>query len=735
MKLNWYYRTLLSYTPIFFVIISSLIFVFFATLSSSSRNEYRETNKAILQQVIQTTDANLQLIERNLSQKMYTGGLLQSFFADTPKHVYDYYLIQQDMLEFSASFSFDNSIYLYNAGTGEFLTTAGKYTEKTFSDAAFFNMANQEPGLQGWSNPREYKEPGQYHPEQVVSIFKYYPYPSDKQGAVVLNVSVKSILGELNRLNHDGKPITLFGDNNQPFQTEGTSKGKSIFAQSPYTGWQYYSESVHEGKFSLLSLFSNIWMIFGFAVIVLAIFWFTLVTHFNYKPIQTIAGKINPYIARRSEGLGIKTSKNELHLIEGAIDHLLEKTVDYDHLHSERQHQRLRSFYYDVLTGSRTVSDEEWARQMTGFGLPHFYEQLGVIVFEIDHYSRFKVQYSSSDQYLLKYIIENAFRELAEQRQLFNWQVWIQPHQLAAVVHWTAEDGQDPLQLICEEYRDWITTNLELTVSSGIGEQADSISLIEKSYRSARLNVSHKAIFGTNSIIYPAMIKRSSVIKRFNWHQAIQEMIHFYRMNDPQWSDHLYGIFEGMRQSLLTVTNISDFLQQLTNLLDKEAGDQSADLQQRWREVYKEELIQIAATVETIDGLESQLPLVLSRLSEELERDRSSRSNHSIAMRIKAYIDQHYADPNLSLNQVSDLFGISPKNVSCFFKEELDMKFIDYLLKVRFDHAKKMLVETEEPIQQIAESVGYNHVISFHRAFKKLYDLPPGEYRNVYRSS
>lgn len=734
MKLNWYYRTLLSYTPIFFVIVSSLIFVFFATLSSSSRNEYRETNKAILQQVVQITDANLQLIERNLSKKMFTGGLFQSFFTDTPKKVYEYYLIQKDLLELSSTFPFSNSIYLYNAKTGEFLTTSGKYNERTFGDSAFFNIANLEPGLQGWTNPREFRESDQHHPEQVVSIFKYFPYPSDKQGAVVLNVSVKSILDELGRLNPQNSPIVLLDPSNQPFESDSSSKGKSIFVQSDYTGWQYYSESVHEGKFTLLSLFSNIWMIFGLAVIVLAIVWFTVVTHSNYKPIQTIAGKINPYIARRSEGLGIKASGNELHLIEGAIDHLLEKTVDYDHLHSERQHQRLRSFYYDVLTGSRTVNDEEWARQLDGFGLPYSYDRLGVIVFEIDHYVRFKEQYSSSDQYLLKYIVENAFRELVEQRKLCNWQVWVQPHQLAAVVHCAAGIGQEQLQHICEEYRDWITTHLELTLSSGIGELAESISRIEKSYRSAKLHVSHKAAFGTNAVIYPAMVKKPDGMKRFNWYQAMQETLHFFKLNDPQWTAGLDGMLEGMRHSLLTGTDLSDFFHQLAHLLDRDMSEQSAELQQRWRELYREELLQLALTIETIDELARQLPPVLSRLYEELTQDRSSRSNHSLAMQMKAYIDQHYDDPNLSLNQVSDLFGVSPKNVSSIFKEELDIKFIDYLLKVRFDHAKRLLLETEEPIQQIAESVGYVHVISFHRAFKKLFDLPPGEYRNVYRS-
>ncbi len=61
-------------------------------------------------------------------------------------------------------------------------------------------------------------------------------------------------------------------------------------------------------------------------------------------------------------------------------------------------------------------------------------------------------------------------------------------------------------------------------------------------------------------------------------------------------------------------------------------------------------------------------------------------------------------------------------------------KFIDYVLKVRMLKAKQLLVETDAPIQVIAEQVGYPNVISFYRAFKKVQDIPPGEYRNMFRT-
>jgi two-component system response regulator YesN len=736
MKMNWYYRMLLSYAPIFFIIISSLIFVFFTTLSSSSKSKYTETNEAILQQMVQYTDANLQLIERNIVRLLYQDGILHSFFTDSPKTIYDYYIIQRSLLEFSETLPFANSIYVYNPNADEFLTDAKRHSLDTFGDREFFLSAFNDSELAVWTSPRNLLQSEFDRNERVVSLLKYYPYPSDKQGAVVVNVNVKSIMEDLNQLNKNKQgSIVIVDDNNQPFLTAAESfKRKPLFAVSSYTGWQFYSDSIDENDFTLLSLFSNLWILFGLAIIVLAIVWFTIITHINYKPIQTIMGKISPYTIRKGEGLSKKSTSNELKLIEDAIDHLLVKTVDYDHLHNERKLLRQRSLYYDLLMGYRTINDAQWEKEMESFGLPHIYERLGVIVVEIDRYTQFMEKYSTSDQYLLKYIVENTFRELAEQKKIFIWHAWVQPHQIAMVIHLELHSETDILQQIGEEYRSWINNHLELTLSIGIGKVIHSITHIEESYRNASLNVSYKAVFGTDSIIDNLLASTKVDSDKLNWYQPLLETAHFYRMNDSQWVVKLNDIFKEMKQMLLTQAVISNFSNSLLYRLQKEIYALPAEIQRLWRDQYLDSFRKIANTTETVDELHSQLLALMASLAKEIEKGRLSRSNHSIAVQIKAYIDHNYADPNLSLNQVSDMFGVSPKSVSYFFKEELGDKFMDYLLKVRFTHAKRKLLETDEPIQQIAEQVGYTHVISFHRAFKKAFDLPPGEYRILYRS-
>ncbi|CAM4237520.1 AraC family transcriptional regulator [Paenibacillus alkaliterrae] len=737
MRINWYNRMLLSYAPIFFVVISSLIFVFFTTLNSSSQNKYIETNEAIFQQMVQYTDANLQLIERNVVREIYKNKTLQSFFDDTPKTVYEYYFIQEKLNEFASSFPFLNSMYLYSETTQQILTGSGKFPLEAFADASFFLEAYEEPGLKGWSTPREYRESVLDQNKKVISLIKYYPYAFGKEGAVVINVDVKSIMAFLNNLDNNGhNVIQILDENKQPFQTiiEPIST-KPIYATSKYTGWSFYFDSVYADEFSILSLLSNIWIILGIFIIVLAIVWFTIITHINYKPIQTIMGKIDDYTARKSDELGIKSPRNELKFIESAIDHFLKKTVDYDTLHKEDMLLRKRNLFNELLIGHKTITESEWERQMASFGLSHSYERLGVVVFEIDHYAQFTERYSSSDQYLLKYIIQTAFQELTQEKELLIWHTWIQPQQMSVVFHFHSnhEPYQDTLQQICEEYRKWINTNLELTLSAGIGRETGSIGQIAESYRNASENVSYKAVFGTNSLIDNRLKGTKANGEKFNWFQTLLEMAHFYRLDDEQWVGKFNHIFTEIQQMLLSKADIENFVNNLAHQLQKEINTLSPEIQALWRDEYQEQFFKIANRTETMNEMNEQVLTVMIKLAKEIEHERISRKNHSIAVQVKAYIDRNYADSNLSLNQVSDLFGVSPKSISNLFKEELGEKFFDYLVKVRFDHATQLLQETDEPIQFIAEKVGYVHVISFHRAFKKMFDLPPGEYRNLHR--
>lgn len=92
------------------------------------------------------------------------------------------------------------------------------------------------------------------------------------------------------------------------------------------------------------------------------------------------------------------------------------------------------------------------------------------------------------------------------------------------------------------------------------------------------------------------------------------------------------------------------------------------------------------------------------------------------------YIEENY-NKDISLEKASSELGLSIHYISKYFKENLGMNFIDYLLELRVNKAKTLLTDSGLQIQEIAEEVGYLNTNSFIRMFRKYTGVSPGEYR------
>ncbi|MFS0725290.1 helix-turn-helix domain-containing protein [Paenibacillus sp. 1P07SE] len=738
MRMNWYYRMMLSYTPIFFIVISSVIFVLFTTLNHQSEQRYIETNKAIVGQMMQNTEANLQLIERNAVSALITDRALQEFFSGEPKAIYDYYVIQKKLIELKSSFPFTSSIYLYDEANARIMSDSNAYGIEAFADRAFLTEAMDDSALAGWTAPRDYTlSTIDRNKQKVVSLVKTYSYSTQQKGTIVINIYVSSLMEYLNQYSQENRgTVHLMDAERQPFQPSGEAGANTpLQAVSEYTGWIYYADSVNAAGYSALSLLSNVWIILILVIILLALIWFTIITHLHYKPIQTLVEKVRTFTAMKSGAIGLKTSHDEFKLIESAIDQLLKKSVDYDSLQAADTQHRIRLLIQELLAGHRSMSDAQWREQAAPLGLPTDYERLGVVTIEIDRYASFMEAYKPADQRLLKYILESTFREHAENRGIKLSNVWTEPHRMAFLLFLgdRHQPYSDTLFDLCEAYRSWINSHLQLTVSVGIGAVSDEMDTVAQSYRNADANVSYKAVFGTNAVIDNRMAAAKSAKDGYTAYGELPELVHLLRKGDAQWRDRLAELCKQLQHRRLVRSELASLAAGIARHLEKDLSAQSPELEIRWQEAYHERFQIIAEEAETLEELHLELAAVLDDLGEELEQVRERSSSHSVAMQMKERIEARYADPSLSLQGVSEEFGLPLSHASVLFKKETGEKFIDYVLKVRLEHGRRMLLESEEPIQAIAEKVGYSHVLSFHRAFKKLFGFPPGEYRAIHR--
>lgn len=124
-----------------------------------------------------------------------------------------------------------------------------------------------------------------------------------------------------------------------------------------------------------------------------------------------------------------------------------------------------------------------------------------------------------------------------------------------------------------------------------------------------------------------------------------------------------------------------------------------------------------------------QITQVLSQIQRSVKDYKSSHSQ--LLDRVTRYLDQHFSDPNLTMDQVADESGITKPYLSRFFKEKMGINFNQYLLDLRMQKAKDLLRDGEATVGEIARLAGFGSVRSFNRGFKQSTGISPREFQRA----
>lgn len=97
---------------------------------------------------------------------------------------------------------------------------------------------------------------------------------------------------------------------------------------------------------------------------------------------------------------------------------------------------------------------------------------------------------------------------------------------------------------------------------------------------------------------------------------------------------------------------------------------------------------------------------------------------------ILKYIDDNYTN-DISISHVAEVLHVSESNFSKYFIKYMGIGFTQYVMYKRIAYAIHLLQSSEKNVLEIAMTCGYNNTASFYKAFKKITNLSPKEYRNT----
>lgn len=94
---------------------------------------------------------------------------------------------------------------------------------------------------------------------------------------------------------------------------------------------------------------------------------------------------------------------------------------------------------------------------------------------------------------------------------------------------------------------------------------------------------------------------------------------------------------------------------------------------------------------------------------------------------IKEHMDQNYMDPNLNNKALMDKFYITEKTLIETFKAEFGITPHNYIIQLRMQMARQLLLSKSSSPTEVWHSVGYADSRSFGIQFKKFFGFPPSE--------
>ena len=119
---------------------------------------------------------------------------------------------------------------------------------------------------------------------------------------------------------------------------------------------------------------------------------------------------------------------------------------------------------------------------------------------------------------------------------------------------------------------------------------------------------------------------------------------------------------------------------------------------------------------------------------DEVPKEVDVNLNSEIPVRVKTIIDEH-KDSFLTLNELAKIVGANVSTLQKLFKDQFNCTINDYVTNSKMVEARKLLMNTKEPIYSISTIIGYKNPTHFSAAFKKVYKQSPKSYRTVYTKS
>lgn len=452
-----------------------------------------------------------------------------------------------------------------------------------------------------------------------------------------------------------------------------------------------------------------------------------LLTKHNYKPISHLM-KSAFLLNGRKKQTEIE-AQEEFEYLETIIENAISEKKKYLSELSGLQHVRKSNLILNLING--TIPIGATAQSLFAeINEALISERFAVMLFCIEEWNDevFSQNYADERPLLSQIIFPNVIEEICQENNR-GYVTNINQNQFVCIVNLSPEETIEALTSIAERARCFLNDKMGILCTVGIGNPCSSLKDIRFSFNEAKRAEEYKIIHGAGKVLfYGSLLASAKVSYNFIPNTSLQiSLIQCIkeRSSDPgEIFDEIYAhCFAGEQPKTPEAARsfILDLCTQLNEILD-ELDSQNPVLFSG---------LQFNLDIETYKTILEFREYFVRHISDIRRGYQEHHTVKSIGKNISEFIEEHYADMNLGVNEIGIRFGLSSAYCSKIYKQETNQSIPESICAIRLNHACKLLVETPNSLELIAQKCGFTSSAVFIRSFKKFYGVTPGNYRKL----
>lgn len=459
-------------------------------------------------------------------------------------------------------------------------------------------------------------------------------------------------------------------------------------------------------------LFLGIGLLVAIIVLLLAL----LMSNRVYNPIGEMVRTASEE-GLPSEAMARQLENTELYSIAQTYQTMVQRL---NHINLRKEQEDLAAY---LISREKTAKLPEWVEEI--YAKPGV--RIRVVVMRLsdiqDLHSNNTEEAIAFEMETIKTIVEQTLRELG------NVLVLPVDREFIAVILFSEESVTEERvtvasQHILEVTGELIHIGMDVGISGEKGE-TEGFAELNLMYQMARAATAYRFIYGMGAVVTEGEMAQRAL----NGEQApsSEELIQRLRQSDRTGFSAEYRRIVGELKKL-SIQKAQDALMEIAGQMQTYRNS----LQYRFEPLTKKDYEVLAgqlASYEYMDDAEDWFFRMAGEIWLILERNRQT-GREDVVEKAIAYLQSNYGDPNISAQYLADKYHITPSYFSRLFHEKCGCTFPDYLVALRIERARELLLERENlSIQEICELVGYSNASYFTTSFKKKYGMTPGQFR------